>query len=173
MYVNVEDAIFWLSPTVESCNWIRIDFISVSISNDTTETGRTQRKKNLLVRAVQDDHITIVDALLSSGFDPDARDKEKDSALGRAIKYGREKCVDGVIDEEAAEMLRTRGARGLEAPTRPAEIRMAENGASKFGFNGHLAGMSYLHIWGLETSDRRRFSSCNSAGVFLCAVEEI
>ena len=28
MYVNVEDAIFWLSPTIESCNLI--DFISVA-----------------------------------------------------------------------------------------------------------------------------------------------
>ena len=41
--VNVEDTIFWLSPTIESCNWI--DFISVAHASwYHWNCGRTQRK---------------------------------------------------------------------------------------------------------------------------------
>ena len=41
--VNVEDTIFWLSPTIESCNWI--DFISVAYASwYHWNCGRTQRK---------------------------------------------------------------------------------------------------------------------------------
>ena len=41
--VNVKDTIFWLSPTIESCNWI--DFISVAYASwYHWNCGRTQRK---------------------------------------------------------------------------------------------------------------------------------
>ena len=41
--VNVKDTIFWLSPTIESCNWI--DFISVAYASwYPWKCGPTQRK---------------------------------------------------------------------------------------------------------------------------------
>ena len=43
--VNAEDTIFWLSPPIESCNWI--DFISVSVAYASWyhwNSGRTQHK---------------------------------------------------------------------------------------------------------------------------------
>ena len=43
MWCKVMDTIFWLSPTIESCNWI--DFISVAYANwYHWNCGRTQRK---------------------------------------------------------------------------------------------------------------------------------
>ena len=43
-----------------------------------------------------------MEALLSSGRDPDARDRDGESSLRKAIKYGKEKCVELLLQHGAS-----------------------------------------------------------------------